>query len=157
MGSKEKSASRWLNEKIREAKGAYVAASVFTVVSAACFVAFCWYLSGFAALWVDEGLVLPRILLCALLFLTGRYVFAYFASLFNYKAGNIIVSKIKKKLYPVLLNDSQADSVSATLFVTRVSDDLKPYFAFLYPMPWLRYWLVSLYWLFVSGLKNGWG
>ncbi|MCD8041767.1 MAG: ATP-binding cassette domain-containing protein [Tannerellaceae bacterium] len=133
MGSKEKSASRWLNEKIREAKGAYVAASVFTVVSAACFVAFCWYLSGFAALWVDEGLVLPRILLCALLFLTGRYVFAYFASLFNYKAGNIIVSKIKKELYPVLLNDSQADSVSATLFVTRVSDDLKPYFAFFIP------------------------
>lgn len=133
MNSDPKSASKWLNKKIIEVKGAYISASVLTILSVGCFVAFSWYLSKFAALWLDSGLILPKLLLYAALFLTGRYIFAYFASQFNYKAGNIIVSKIKKKLYPILLNNSQSDSVSSALFITRVSDDLKPYFAFFIP------------------------
>lgn len=133
MSSNQESASRWLGKRIAEAKGAYIAASAFTVISAASFVVFCWYLSEFAAAWVDKGIVQPDRLLYASLFLTGRYVFAHFASQFNYNAGNIIVSKIKKKIYPLLLNNSQLDSTSSALYVTRISDDLKPFYAFFIP------------------------
>ncbi|PXV62398.1 ATP-binding cassette subfamily C protein CydD [Dysgonomonas alginatilytica] len=133
MSSNQESASRWLNKKLAKAKGAYISASVLTILSAGCFVIFCWYLSEFAASWLNNGLILPNALLYASVFLTGRYILAHFASLFNYKAGNIIVSKIKKKLFPILLNNNKLDSVSSTLFVTRVSDDFKPYFAFFIP------------------------
>ncbi len=133
MTKAKQTASRWLNNKIAEAKGAYISASVFTILSVICFILFSWYLSGFAASWLDDGQILPAPLLYALIFLTGRYILAHFASELNYNAGNIIVSKIKKRLYPILLNKSQYDSVSGTLLVTRVSDDLKPYFAFFIP------------------------
>ena len=133
MSSNPESASRWLGKKIMEAKSAYFSASILTLFSAACFVVFCWLLSGFAASWLADGQILPHVLLYAIAFLTGRYVFAHFASLLNYNAGNIIVSKIKKELYPKLLNNSQSDSISSTLFVTRVSDDLKPFYAFFIP------------------------
>lgn len=133
MSSNQENASRWLGKKIAEAKGAYISASAFTILSSGCFVIFCWYLSEFAASWLNDGLILPNALLFALLFLTGRYLFAHLASLFNYNAGNIIVSKIKKELYPILLNNSKQDSVSSTLLVTRVSDDLKPFYAFFIP------------------------
>lgn len=133
INSDQGSASRWLGKKIGEAKKTYILAFIFTVLSAGCFIVFCWYLSDFAALWLNDGLILLNTLLYASIFLTGRYVFAHFASLFNYKAGNIIVSKVKKKLYPILLSNSQEDSVSSTLFVTRVSDDLKPFYAFFIP------------------------
>ncbi|MDR2816975.1 MAG: ATP-binding cassette domain-containing protein [Proteiniphilum sp.] len=133
MSSNQESASRWLAKKATEAKGAYIAASVCTIISAGCFVVFCRYLSEFAALWVNDGLLLPNTLLYASAFLTGRYVFAHFASQFNYNAGNIIVSGIKKKIYPLLLNNSQLDSTSSALYVTRISDDLKPFFAFFIP------------------------
>lgn len=133
MGSKAESATRWLGKKVIEAKGSYMAASVFTIVSAVCFVVFCWYLSEFAASWVNEGLVLPNTLLYASLFLTGRYIFAHFASQLNHNAGNIIVSNIKKQLYPRLLHNSQLDSTTGALYVTRISDDLKPFFAFFVP------------------------
>ena len=131
--STKDNASRWLNGKIAEAKGFYIWASIFTLLSAGCFVVFCWYLSGFAASWLDTGEISPTVLLYALAFLTGRYIFAHFASLSNYNAGNTIVSKIKKKLYPILLNNNQTDSISSTLLITRISDDLKPYFAFFIP------------------------
>ena len=72
-------------------------------------------------------------LLYAIALLTGRYVFAHLASLINYRAGNSIVSKIKKELYPKLLNNSQTDSISSALLVTRVSDDLKTFFSFFIP------------------------
>jgi ATP-binding cassette subfamily C protein CydD len=133
MNSNQESASRWLNKKLAKAKGAYISASVFTILSAGCFVVFCRYLSGFAASWLNDGEVLSGSLLYASVFLAGRYIFAHFASQLNYSAGNIIVAKIKKKLYPILLNNSRSDSVSNTLFVTGVSDDLKPYFAFFVP------------------------
>ncbi|NDV93323.1 ATP-binding cassette domain-containing protein [Dysgonomonas sp. 521] len=133
MSSSQESASRWLNKKIVEAKYAYVSASALTIISVGCFVVFCWYLSAFAASWLSDGLVLPNTLLYALVFLTGRYIFAHLASLLNYSAGNLIVSKVKKKIYPILLNNSKLDSISSTLFVTRISDDLKAYFAFFIP------------------------
>lgn len=133
MNSKPENASRWLGTKIAEAKGIYISASACTILSAGCFVLFCWYLSKFAALWLSDGVVLPQTLLYASAFLTGRYVFAHFSSQLNYKAGNVIVSKIKQKLYPLLLNNSQSDSISSTLLVTRVSDDLRPFFAFFIP------------------------
>ncbi|HBX20588.1 MAG TPA: hypothetical protein DEF88_09080, partial [Porphyromonadaceae bacterium] len=133
MDSNQESASRWLNKKIGEAKGAYGLASAFTLLSAGCFVVFCRYLSQFAAWWLNDGQIAPMLLLYASAFLAGRYLLAYFASQFNYKAGNLIVSRIKKKLYPILLNNSQLDSTSSTLYVTKISDDLKPYFAFFIP------------------------
>lgn len=133
MSSNQENASRWLGKKIAEAKSAYISASMLTVLSAGCFVVFCWYLSEFAASWLNDGLLLPNALLYTSLFLLGRYIFAHFASLFNYKAGNIIVSKIKKRLYPILLNNNKFDSISSTLFVTRISDDLKPFYAFFIP------------------------
>ncbi|MDR2948094.1 MAG: ATP-binding cassette domain-containing protein [Prevotella sp.] len=155
MSSKQESASRWLSKKIAEAKGSYILASIFTVLSAGCFVVFCWYLSGFAASWLDDGLFLPITLMYAAIFLAGRYILAHFASLFNYKAGNIIVSKIKKKLYPVLLKNNQLDSISSTLFVTRISDDLKPFFAFFIPYS-IASVLVSILLLVVSFWMEKW-
>lgn len=133
MSSNQESATRWLNKKLAKAKGLYISASVFTLLSAGSFIAFCWYLSEFAASWLSNGLILPDALLYASIFLTGRYIFAHVASLLNYNAGNIIVSKIKKKIYPILLNNNQLDSISSTLVINRVSDDLKPYFAFFVP------------------------
>ncbi|MCC8146015.1 MAG: ATP-binding cassette domain-containing protein [Bacteroidales bacterium] len=155
MSSDKQTASRWLNKKVAEVKGSYISASVFTILSVGCFILFSWYLSGFAALWLLDGLVLSTQLLYALVFLAGRYIFAYFASQLNYKAGNIIVSKIKKKLYPILLNKSQFDSLSSTLFVTRISDDLKPYFAFFIPNA-LASVLASLLILAVSFWMEKW-
>lgn len=55
MNSKPENASRWLGAKIAEAKGTYISASVFTILSAGCFVLYCWYLSEFAALWLSNG------------------------------------------------------------------------------------------------------
>jgi ATP-binding cassette subfamily C protein CydD len=133
MDSTPKSASQWLNKKIPEAKNTYISAAGLTVLSTGCFVVFSWYLSGFAASWLYNGLILPQTLLYALIFLTGRYVCAHFASKLNYRAGNIIVSKIKKRLYPVLLNDNRSDSVSSALLVSGVSDDMKPYFSYFIP------------------------
>jgi len=155
MSSNQESASLWLNKKLAKAKGAYISASVFTILSAGCFVVFCWHLSEFAALWLDDGVILPNTLLYALLFLTGRYIFAHFASLFNYNAGNTIVSKIKKKLYPILLHNNQSDSVSSALLVTRVSDDLKPYFAFFIPYS-IASVLVSIILLVISFWMEKW-
>lgn len=155
MALNPETASRWLNKKIAAAKGNYILASVFTILSAGCFVVFCWYLSGFAALWLDDGLIFPDELLYASLFLTGRYFFAHFASQLNYNAGNIIVTQIKRKLYPILLNDNQSDSVSSALLVTRVSDDLKPYFAFFIPYS-LASILVSILLLIVSFYIEKW-
>lgn len=133
MDSNQASASRWLGKKITEAKNVYIYASILTLLSAGCFIVFCWYLSEFAGLWLSDGHINTDILLYSLLFLTGRYVFAHFASVLNFDAGNTVVSKIKKRLYPILLNDSKYDSVSSTLFVTRICDDLKAFYAFFIP------------------------
>lgn len=133
MNSNQESASRWLSKKISEAKSTYMAASAMTIISAGCFVAFSWYLSGFAATWLNEGLIQPLLLIAAIAYLSGRYIFAYFASMLNYKAGNIIVAKIKKDLYPKLLSNNQHDSIAGTLMVTRTADDLKPFYSFFIP------------------------
>lgn len=114
-------------------RGTYMIASLFTLLSASCFVVFSWYLSTFSAQWLDHGLILPNTLIIASLFLAGRYLFAHLESRFNYKAGNRIVAGLKKELYPRLLNNSKLDSTTSTLYVTRVSDDLRPYFAFFIP------------------------
>ena len=155
MNSNQESESRWLSKSIAEAKSAYFYAAAMTILSAGCFVVFSWYLSGFAASWLIQGQVLPLKLLYASAFITGRYVFAHFASLLNYSAGNIIVTKIKKKLYPRLLNNSQLDSISSTLLVTRASDDLKPYFSFFIPYA-LASVLVAILLLIVSFMMDKW-
>ena len=133
MNSKQESASGWLGKSMAEAKSAYLSASLMTILSAGCFVAFSWYLSGFAASWLVDGEVLAYQLLYAVAFITGRYVFAHFASVLNYNAGNVIVAKVKKRLYPELLNNNQTDSISSTLLVTRATDDLKPFYSFFIP------------------------
>lgn len=133
MNTKQESSSRWLGKKTAEAKRAYIYASVLTIISAGCFIIFCWYFSVFSAQWLSDGVIASNTLLYSLLFLTGRYIFAHFASVINFDAGNTVVSKIKKKLYPILLNDSKYDSISSTLFVTRISDDLKAFYAFFIP------------------------
>ena len=155
MSSNPDTATRWLSKKLVEAKGAYIFASVLTVISAACFVAFSWYLSVFAASWLNEGILLSQNLLFSLVFLLGRYVFAHYASLMNYNAGNTVVSKIKKEIYPILLDDNQLDSTSATLYLTKVSDDLKPYFAFFIPYA-IASVLVSLSLLAVIFVQEKW-
>ena len=133
QNSNQEGTSRWLLKWLWEAKWKYIVSSVFTLLSAGSFVVFSWYLSDFAATWLSENQILNHLLLYAFAFLTGRYVFAYLASLINYRAGNSIVSKIKKALYPKLLNNSQKDSISSTLMVTQVSDDLKTFFSFFIP------------------------
>lgn len=133
MDAKPPSASRWLSGWMKEARKAYMLAGLLTLLSAGCFVVFSWYLSRFAADWLVSNQLEPGNLWVAVFFLTGRYLLAHFAALINYRAGESIVSKIKKQLYPKILHNSRTDAISATLLVTRVSDDLKPYFAFFLP------------------------
>jgi ATP-binding cassette, subfamily C, bacterial CydD len=133
MSSNQDNASRWLFKWMSEAKKNYIIAGLLTLISAGYFVLFSWYLSLFAATWLTTGKILPNTLLFALAFIAGRYLFGHFASVINYSAGNLIASKIKKTLYPKLLNNNQHDSISSTLMVTRVSDDLKPFFGFFIP------------------------
>ena len=71
MSENSKSASKWLSNKMAAARGTYMIASLFTLLSASCFVVFSWYLSTFAAEWLDNGLVVPNTLLVASLFLPG--------------------------------------------------------------------------------------
>jgi ATP-binding cassette subfamily C protein CydD len=133
MSANQKNASRWLFKRAPEAKGAYIAAAVCTIVSAGCFVVFCRYLSDFAASRVNGETAPLNALPYAALFLTGRYVFACFASQLNFNAGNTVVANIKKKMYPLLLRDNQLEATSSALYATRISDDLKPFFAFFIP------------------------
>ncbi|MDD4778232.1 MAG: ATP-binding cassette domain-containing protein [Fermentimonas sp.] len=133
MSTKQESASGWLGKRMAGARGYYVAASLFTLLSAGCFVIFSLYLSEFAASWLDNGLIVTETLLIAALFLAGRYIFAHLESRFNYNAGNSIVAEIKKELFPVLLHDSKLNSTDSALYVTKISDDLRPYFAFFVP------------------------
>ncbi|MCC8036245.1 MAG: hypothetical protein LIO77_10030, partial [Rikenellaceae bacterium] len=133
MEEKQLGTSRWLNKNIAAIKGIYIRGWIATLVSAVCFVLFCRYLSIFAAGWLVEDSIGPEPLLYSSVFLAGRYIFAYIASRLNYKAGNVVVSRIKAKLYPALLENNRIDSISGTLTVTRIADDLKPYFAFFIP------------------------
>jgi len=133
MESKQESASKWLGKKIPESKGEYLTAAVLTLLSAGCFVFFGWYLSDFAAIWLIDGQIMAEKLIYAMAWLSGRYLFAHWASLINYKAGNKIVSTLKNQLYPRLLSSSSTDSVSCTLLVTRTSDDIKPFYSFFIP------------------------
>ncbi len=155
MNSNKESASKWLNKSIAEAKNVYLYASLMTILSAGCFVAFSWFLSDFAALWLDHGQVMPIKLLYAMLFISGRYVFAHFASVLNFNAGNAIVSKMKSELYPLLLNNSKSDSIASTLMVTRAVDDMRPYFSFFIPYA-LASVLVSLLLVVVSFFVDKW-
>lgn len=155
MNSNKESASKWLNKSIVEAKNHYLYASLMTILSAGCFVAFSWFLSDFAALWLDHGQVMPIKLLYAMLFISGRYVFAHFASVLNFNAGNAIVSKMKSELYPLLLNNSKSDSIASTLMVTRAVDDMRPYFSFFIPYA-LASVLVSLLLVVVSFFVDKW-
>jgi ATP-binding cassette subfamily C protein CydD len=133
MSATQENASRWLIRWTSEAKPSYVFAAILSLLSAGCFAIFSWHLSGFTALWLNDNQTLPQALLYASVFLAGRYIFAHFASVTNYRAGTIIVAKIKKKLYPRLLHHNSSDSISSTLMLTRVSDDLKPFFSFFIP------------------------
>lgn len=127
------SASKWLGKRMSSARGSYIKASIFTFLSAGCFVVFSWYLSIFAATWLDNGIILPKLMIYASIFLAGRYLFAHFESRSNYNAGNAIVADIKNEIFPVLLRESNLDSTSSALYVTKISDDLRPYFAFFVP------------------------
>jgi len=133
MSSNPESASKWLGKSIINAKVEYVSASIMTILSALCFVAFSWYLSRFADAWLVDKQVKTSDILNAVAFIAGRYIFAHFASLFNYKAGNTIVAAVKKQLYPELLNNSYHDSISGTLLVTKATDDLKPFYSYFVP------------------------
>lgn len=115
------------------ARRSYAVASLCTLLSAASFVVFSWYLSRFAALWLTNGELHPEMLLLASAFLTGRYIFAHLESRSNYRAGSTIVADIKKELYPVLLQENELDSTSGALYMTKITDDMKPYFAFFIP------------------------
>ncbi len=133
MSTKQESASKWLGKRMAGARGYYVSASLFTLLSAGCFVIFSWYLSEFAASWLDNGLIVTETLLLASVFLAGRYIFANLESRFNYNAGNAIVADIKNELFPILLQDNKLSSTDSALYVTKISDDLKPYYAFFIP------------------------
>ena len=133
MSTKQQSASGWLGKRMAAARSTYAIASLFTLLSAGSFAAFSWYLSEFAASWLNNGNLLPETLLSALAFLAGRYLFAHFESRSNYRAGNTIVAGIKKELYPVLMRENRFDSTTGALYMTKISDDLKPYFAFFIP------------------------
>lgn len=127
------SSFKWLMKWLPEIKLRYIFSSVFIIFSASCFVFFSWFLANFAATWLVENQVIQQKLLYAIAFFTARYIFAHIASLINYKSGLKVVSAIKTKLYPRLLNQNETDSVSSTLLLTRVCDDLKPFYSFFIP------------------------
>lgn len=133
MSAKQVSASKWLGKRMAGARGSYITASIFTLLSAGCFVVFSWYLANFSASWLDSGIILPELIIYAVLFLAGRYIFAHFESRSNYNAGNRIVEDIKRELFPALLQESNLDSTTSALYMTKISDDLRPYFAFFVP------------------------
>ncbi len=133
MKTNQQSATKWLMNLAREVKNYYIVASVLNILSAGSFVFFSWYLSEFAARWLTKDEINCYALLYAGFYLLARYIFAHFASTVNYKAGNEVVIGVKNKLYPRLLHNNQIDSVAGTLLVTKVSDDLKPFFAFFVP------------------------
>ncbi|MCG8702044.1 MAG: ATP-binding cassette domain-containing protein [Bacteroidales bacterium] len=133
IDDKKGNSFRWLIKYIYEIKVRYIFAALFILLSSGSFVFFSWHLSDFAARWLIEEQVVLSALTLAFAFLAGRYIFDYFSSLLNYQAGNAIVSKIKKKLHIRLLNNNQSDAISSTLMVTRVCDDLKPFFSFFIP------------------------
>lgn len=133
MKEKPENETRWVMRWAVEQKWSYIWASLFTLLSAACFVFFSWFISDFSATWLVDQELQPRVLVYALCFLAGRYAFAQWASVLNYRAGSSIVEKVKQQLYPRLLHDNQSDSISSTLLLTRVSDDLKPFFSFFIP------------------------
>jgi ATP-binding cassette, subfamily C, bacterial CydD len=149
MSSDKESASKWLIKCASDAKKNYIIASALTLLSAACFVMFSWYLAKYSALWLNLDQIAHNKLIYAFVFLVGRYVFAHFASVINYKAGNAIVSRIKTSIYPRLLNNNQTDSITSMLLVTKVSDDLKPYFSFFIPYA-IASVLVGIFLLIVS-------
>lgn len=155
MSSEQKSASRWLNKNIVEARLNYLYASILTLLSAICFVVFSWYLSDFAAAWLVDNTVEPTKLLYAMLFIAGRYALAHFASVVNYNAGNAIVSKMKTAIYPKLLHNNQTDSIASTLMVTRAVDDMRPYFSFFIPFA-IASVLVSLLLVIISFMVDHW-
>src|SRR5690554_7106644 len=107
MSGNQMSASKWLGKRMSGARGSYIIASIFTLLSAGCFVVFSWYLSIFAATWLDNGIILPKLMIYASIFLAGRYLFAHLESRSNYYAGNEIVADIKKDLFPVLLREDR--------------------------------------------------
>ncbi len=133
MSIRQESASKWLNNKLTGVRGQYASATLFTLLSAGCFVAFSWFLSEFAASWLDNGIIVYEKILIASFFLTGRYIFAHLETRFNYNAGNSIVDEIKKELLPILLHNSKLNSTDSALYITKISDDIKPYFAFFVP------------------------
>jgi len=133
MSSEQESASKWLAKSAKTAWVEYLTATVMIVLSATCFVAFSWYLSTFANAWLVNEQIRGSELIIAAAAIAGRYIFAHFASLLNYKAGNKIAFRIKQQLYPQLLADNSYDSVSATLMTTKASDDLKPFYSFFIP------------------------
>jgi ABC-type multidrug transport system fused ATPase/permease subunit len=149
------SASGWLSKRMAGARGYYISASFFTLLSAGCFIVFSWYLSVFAANWLDNGIIVPDTLLIASAFLAGRYLFANIESRLNYNAGNAIVANIKKELFPVLLHDNKLSSTDSALYVTKVSDDLKPYFSFFVPYS-VATVLVSILLLVICFLTEKW-
>lgn len=133
MSLQPETATRWLNNKITSSIGAYLCSGLLALISAICFVFFCWYLSEFVALWLTDNILHHNKLIYALLFLTGRYLFAHFASLVNYNTAKKIVSDIKRELYPTLLNDNRLDATESTILLTKVADDLKHYFSSFIP------------------------
>lgn len=155
MSIKQESASGWLSKRMAGARGYYISASFFTLLSAGCFIVFSWYLSVFAANWLDNGIIVPDTLLIASAFLAGRYLFANMESRLNYNAGNAIVANIKKELFPVLLHDNKLSSTDSALYVTKVSDDLKPYFSFFVPYS-VATVLVSILLLVICFLTEKW-
>lgn len=149
MNSNRGNSSRWLLKWINEAKKYYILASLLALLSSICFVFFSWYLSLYTATWISGNQTSPKILIIALLFIASRYLFGHFSSVINYHAGNLIVTKIKKKLYPKLIYNNKYDSISSTLMVSRVCDDLKPFFSFFIPYATASV-MVGILLLFVS-------
>ena len=133
MSTKQVSASKWLSNRMSGAKRSYISASIFTLLSSVCFIIFSWYLSSFSAELLEKSVIQTNLIIYASIFIAGRYIFAHFESRSNFNAGNTIVARIKKELYPVLLKESNLDSTSSALYITKISDDLKPYFAFFIP------------------------
>jgi ATP-binding cassette, subfamily C, bacterial CydD len=133
MVLKDESASRWLSKWMSEAKKFYITASALTLLSAGCFVVFSWYLSEFAASWLIYGQILPQTAFVCISISYRQICFCPFFVINQLQGGKYHCFQNQKEALSQIAQYSQSDSISSTLLVTRVSDDLKPFFSFFIP------------------------
>ncbi len=125
--------SKWMFLNSFSERKTYSLAIGYAFLGSLFYLGFAWVVSEFAAQWLAKGTSNHNLLLCAALFLGGRYFFSYLYSALCFKAGTTIISRLKNQIYQSLLHNNHLDSVESSTLVTNVCDDLKPFYSSFIP------------------------